>query len=1691
MKKLVLWMMILLLTLSSGLPVLAEGEATTVVPTTPTTGAGAGTETGAGDGLEVNSGSANGTARTMLEFFRDDRTLDVQRVSKDEMMVYGVFLSNFYMPYTTKISDLVTDTGVSKNVSEQFFGSSGNTEKVKEINTKIYDSLVTGIGNSKERYGIYASKDDALKKAPMTGQQFLNKIAGKHKSMEIFNSEGKAVMNLNDPATRASFQVLFGISPYYMMAEQNGLRKMTSLYMDGFGNIWGAYGKAEVKDYVLFYPAVLNPVTFSGSTTGEFPVSNVFVTGATMKVTEDFLSGKGISTPYYNLKEYYPKNDVVTVFGVQSPSPFIGKLDSIVTKTGASLAIDKIKTSATQNNGDNLGLESAKVFISVDVSKSTDAVNALKTNGSFKSSEAANVLSYLTKTTMLSLDKVSSKMYYFNTGAGKTASDSSMGDWSQPESLILEQNLFNKATDGGFEFYSNSYMSSPFNKFYAEYVANSNKDSVLKAYLGGVDTKSDAYKSLKNLLDKGVLSGNDKVVKSALEMTLKGQKSIYSGYATSKYAQMVPTDTKWFFDTGKKPTGFGLTEADSSVTEASAYANKLTLFQKVTTKAEAPFGISGNSGFLSGVDSKGDYQRASALFYTLYSYRVFSMNSTYAKQLTGKSSGESYTTPFGKMTLKTGVANGVNHYPGMYWAYLSEMLGLTVNAEGQMDVSGYSNPLLPSMTIDVLGGQMELGGTVGSEGIIESEEKTMEQMQKDIVKSIYSLLSDEQSPYRDKWIKSTQDGWIVSTHRAITNSWVGANFSISAGNSNSYASTVGYINSPGLSDLPLANVIIQDYMYIYFFLLLLVLISLIMMCITHMRTIRESIKVFIIMAFVLIAPQFLVGNVINMSNMVGDKVYSERFNYWAITQHQQALTNVSSTIAGDDMDSIINDNMQKATNVYAQDSGVRVKWMAPKKDDMFETMFGDGKASQTLQSNLTIFKWLFSSYVYQEELVYDDPLATYLYRPYNALATEAQTNFDSFMTTKPTRKDVMLQIDTYRQNVLGIPKYKYALFQKPEGTIEYASDQKKLIDFVKPYKTVPTEEEASQYRYWGLTSKDVTQGAFRSKYALEDAGVDVNEDDKDYKAFALNSESPYYYFYNVLKYRYSTGSDDSSFKSALLRKEVFKVTDSPKPALNNTTRDFLDFEGLFTYVIPYHSQANDYVYGWTNIYGMSVDRYDFKDGAQPEGDVDVMEKYQDEQAKKEALRKVWKMYTPWVDQLYSQDVYSKRVSIGSDTEYVEDTLNPASYDASGRAMVFSQADMMAKSYNYSDLTETEMRIQRVLDETYEDLMYLINYRDFNDEALLTAGAMMATFNFNREFSEVNILGESSMLYPQGFELKNFNYDAFLRLVLLNTTGEPVMADKDLYVRVLEKTSWVTGVVIIIKDILGVFVIPAFRLITLLLLFFLTLVFSIALFMATPDKMAKQVIVTLGVPSAIYLGANILFAYIVSIFMGEGMTGYIGSRSADLSLTDPTMTLIVLSLVDLAYITVLLFLIKFLVSSLKVQGKTSWSVFSSLVSGAMSTVSNGVRNRAKGFGGSGGFGSGGSPYGGGGNGGSGVNSGDMHQDSQGLPSNLSKSREEKISASSGGRTANSDKNMKRWIDAKINGIKPQQEKEYSGDRANGFFKKAKDRVVPNDVPVNDSDSESTTESTETGSLPTRREYKKVRSMNLKSKRGKSE
>ena len=77
------------------------------------------------------------------------------------------------------------------------------------------------------------------------------------------------------------------------------------------------------------------------------------------------------------------------------------------------------------------------------------------------------------------------------------------------------------------------------------------------------------------------------------------------------------------------------------------------------------------------------------------------------------------------------------------------------------------------------------------------------------------------------------------------------------------------------------------------------------------------------------------------------------------------------------------------------------------------------------------------------------------------------------------------------------------------------------------------------------------------------------------------------------------------------------------------------------------------------------------------------------------------------------------------------------------------------------------------------------------------------------------MGQSYILYPQGYEAKAFTYDAYLRLVIAESSGEPIQVDSatgdtSIYKRVISKTSLFFGIFLLINDVLSVYIMPCLK-----------------------------------------------------------------------------------------------------------------------------------------------------------------------------------------------------------------------------------------------------------------------------------------
>lgn len=1007
-----------------------------------------------------------------------------------------------------------------------------------------------------------------------------------------------------------------------------------------------------------------------------------------------------------------------------------------------------------------------------------------------------------------------------------------------------------------------------------------------------------------------------------------------------------------------------------------------------------------------------------------FGYSIFTPSEAVINTLHASNDTTSYTILGSDLSFTPGIplakfdeTNG-NFLMGVYFGYIIDMMGIsscvakTEKTVGKVSFYDFHSKFLPTYEISAKGGSMSLTGTdtMGS-GVLNSSDLSFEQKQKDLIDRIYGLTNDSNNDYRNNLIKNILEGFILTIHRTITGTWYSNIDSVTTGSGSTYQSVTGYIYTPTLEELSFTAPLMNNYIQIYIFFMILIIFILILMVLMHMRSWQQGVLIGLFMSVGLLFPYILISNSVTISNAISDSIYSDRFDFWALMQQQQSLNALNSAKGMNSKDALLTIGSVKDHAGIEGTSSVRIKWMAPKRVDMFQTLYSDPDLSESFVTNMTIFKWLFSSTIYDSEFVDTETYGSFLYRPYNSIASEARsyagwvntllnssgftskntysyssTDVDGFVNSfvfddVPQNMVESLKMrDSLTDNAGSFDPYLSALisfdpgyYQDASSKVNYTPEKYADLEIIKGLCNAGDKNIVSKIGVAGMLNPMITERIF-SEVNETNAGIVSNLPNIDTPEFfegsdtteiakaiyLKNTESPYYYFYTTLKARYS-GIDSKTatkkFKQALLDNDFFKISDNDVSAMNNPDnrvlykyRDFLDMEGLFTYVIPYMADGNSYVIKWREKYGSEIETYNFEYKHDEAGNLvdeegnPITENY--EQIKrKDNMNKVWNMYCPWVDSLYDLNVYNKRVSVGNKYIYIGDTLNPSSYITAGRPMIFSEADMELRGYSYKDLTDIERRIQAVTEKTYEDLLYLINYYDLDDEVLISAAAMYATFHFNEEFSQKSFLGNSVMLYPQNFELKNFNYDAFMRLALLNSTGESVFGNTDLYTRVLSKTSVFTGIFLLLADLTACVAIPLLKFIILLGLLFLGILICIACVINPPEKIFESINKSLLLPTVMFMALNIGFAWVMSFIIGEGLTEYVGSKGINFATNDPTITILLMSLLGIGYVFVAFKILKFLISAYKQFGLGTAMAFVGLVGAAVAAGTSGIAKKA--------------------------------------------------------------------------------------------------------------------------------------------------
>ena len=889
----------------------------------------------------------------------------------------------------------------------------------------------------------------------------------------------------------------------------------------------------------------------------------------------------------------------------------------------------------------------------------------------------------------------------------------------------------------------------------------------------------------------------------------------------------------------------------------------------------------------------------------------------------------------------------LNH---MYFTYLKYYFGddsgKTELSEGRTfkGVEGFNRNIMHLLTD--AGNYKDIASEIIANRDVASAQEDTEYIKQSLLKRINGLLDPDDGSFRVAMMESTAKNFFSRQHYKMTNASresQNATHMVNTGQSGLNS----FITTPYLGELNVFNNILTNYGVYFIIMTFIVTVFAIIFILIGKVEFKKMLVIYFTILVLILLPPYIVDNVVKYTNGVSESLFSEKFEIWALTHHQEYLQNMAD--ASTRTQELSLDNWEMARNA-SDPTGVWIKWNSPKKVNQYKQLYSI-KFGEDRVIGLNIFKWLAGGMLLQEFYPTND--SYYVYRSYSGITNTAKDAFENASDRTNIWTEYTATFD-YARDDYDLPnKYVYKQLPRTGADVpEYAPNFENGSSYLRHMKGNLLNKSSSlstnQFSILDIANTvqlDSTElnpdafsqvnGGLTSVVDVDNIYNNVSQERNPNELFLNNTEGLYFYFYNVLRDYYKTvntryeDADEiaQGFSNDLLYDDLFRVTDVNSPSYMEL-KDFLDMENLFTNVIPQARVLN-------NIAMQGVDMVNNTLDLNPdlEGNTELRDNMH---------LQFWSIYTPWVSVLYRTDYWrDNNIGITNAPAIVQDAFDPECYEEY-RPMLFSPAQQQSLGYSSMPLSMVERKIHKVLEDTYNDCRKTINHLVFSDEALISTVALKATFNFNREFSQTFVMKENAELFPQAYNIRGFSYDVFMKMFLSTATGEPLVASDDFYSRITEG-SIITGVFLLLIDFICVYVVPLMKIIFIILLF-IGLYLNALKVIFTVDAPLKELVSTLlktcVYPVLAYTITSATMAFILSKMVGSSYMNLVGN-SQPIVLASTMTALLTIGVVCIVYMLLLFVILKYFVSTginLAVQtvsaGKTmgKW-----LLGGAMATT----------------------------------------------------------------------------------------------------------------------------------------------------------
>ena len=1647
-------------------------------------------------------------AGNMLKCFADggEGDLTIDQVTESEFRAWGVIVSNFAIPFHTNPTALDEDTDV-KDTNGKKYNLWKHICKVWNKSGKDATKETSLLYNLKRKYEtcfipgttlklLYDNDKNSHKVKDIIGTSEIAKNNLYFRWKKDDGNLSDVVFNSTDYNMKAllAFVRSIDFNIFYTKdkAELDSILQM-DLYVSPFGDICGASGESDV---VIVVPACLNPYTFTkdgshfGRDGNDFMINNIlvlsnFLSSKDISNRDNIFDSTGTPTEHAIMPAEDKSNGAYNSFfyGGELVGSKVSWLSSYMHAKCNSMVPYIQRTRNLLNTafsgGNGQAVAAGLTFDARDSNSKQQGYAALgytqplwsiaymkiiaDDNNTTKYKNYDNVIAITGRSNLIDAENI-----HYAGKSGKKKFDKYRNNdlitFTYNQDMCFERPATKIAGGNNIVNDFDSYQGKAFAACYQS------KNNVI--YSDGTNNELDIVTKEMEDFNKDSSAKNES---QYLVLYLAGQfESLPIEKDRDNYKDI---DSLMCFQIPINEVVSKIGKSDNGI--ATTNTDKFTAISAINyadTTVEEPVLKRYHSGAKKYDTSKNNYQPGGSKHWCLAL-----PESLYA--LSGIDFRASSVTQLSNGSLA--ISLNRNLFANIYWAYIEDIVGITAEkiaekvengeqlSDSDIETKDFSYlPPIPDVDDFASSLEMQLAAEDMQEALEDAANAELDAKQASIIDWTYKILSggtndvtSSAGQYVISWLKSVIDDLFIGIHNAlvgidIKNGMTGSVSTI--GNTNQsgvYATSVGYITTPNFDSLPITSWVASNFNVVYVGLMALVFVILVFMVVSRARPLSQVVGILLVMAFVMVLPANLLNSSINVSNIVAEKLYSEKFMYWALMQHAEYLTKQAS--ADNSTVAALQDNLSRQEE-STKTGGVTLKWLCPKKWGITEQI----KSVTKNTKGLGLFLYFAGDVLDDEDYSYNiSSDGTYLYRSYTAIFTEAKGLSESLATDKSKNYSNKLSDISKNISAIWLKDASYGVISNLKGggtnsTIKKSAlnscPQTNLFKITSVRKdtifrpvfggeSINDKGKALTYpvgyydTYYGSYLLNIRNNNYQNNdriYSMYidknlistimnfnknnvswnpqtankkcglwitdhnrsvDAGdTDANIYKEGVRTFLDYSESPYYYFYNVfssatVKSENSSelvGSED--FLALLLSDDFFKVTDKNSRAYGEI-KDYLDFEGLFTYIIPLLDYSNQEVKQYFDKWGYEVKRADFKvsetsgqtsqasrsssqssqasrassqtsqtshassqtsqtshassqtsqtsrassqtsqtsdetsesSGSTKELKEPETQEEKDYEEHKSQNQAVWNMYSPWVHALMDANDTKQEANSGFGRVDILEPCNPAEYTFFNRPMAYSPAESLLRGYEDVDLTKVEYKLHRVLKDTYNDLIELVNYKDLTsieggNDILISAAAMLATFHFNQEFSDTGFMSTEIQLYPVSFELKNMNYDAYLRLIMGNSMGVNQVklmqtkstANQTIYEVFIHNTSIVSAIILVLVDSMGVFIIPLMKILLIAVIFFLAIALSVSCIINAPDKILPTIINTFVIPLLAMIAIFTAHAIVVSWFIGDGATGVIDSHSISVTTGDPTVTLLLLFVVDLVTAILMWKLLKF-------------------------------------------------------------------------------------------------------------------------------------------------------------------------------------